>query len=394
MSNLTDFFGAGAAPIPTAQFVIGESKTFTSPLTGRIKVIITGGGGQGAFVANSNQYPNQNYGDGTGGGAGGYSEKIFNVIAGDTFTVTIGAGGATTLAMDSISSTRVGNNGGNTTFVTASAAESVNMTANGGGGGQIQSGANTSAYTVAGGVGGTASGGDFNYTGGAGGSITRIASNNANAMTTGGGAVALYGSAYRGGNIDISLDLSGYYLIGATGGAGVGGNGGDIDFNVLEHRAAISSGGSATKSADSYIGSRSISTTLPSTSGGPTNNPTISIIDAQGSGSGGKYAYNASLSQTNSGGFGAGSGAGAGYNVNRTAHLYCRVYGGGGFGGGGACNYINDTTSSATGGHYAGAGGTGGGGSGAFNSKFHNLSGLTDRRWSPGGDGLCIIMFV
>ena len=30
-------------PIPTAQFVIGESKTFTAPMTGTIKVIITGG---------------------------------------------------------------------------------------------------------------------------------------------------------------------------------------------------------------------------------------------------------------------------------------------------------------------------------------------------------------
>ena len=41
-------------PIPTTQFVIGASKTFTAPLTGRIKVVITGGGGQGAFLANKN----------------------------------------------------------------------------------------------------------------------------------------------------------------------------------------------------------------------------------------------------------------------------------------------------------------------------------------------------
>ena len=396
MSNFTDFISGGgdAAPIPTAQFVIGESKTFTAPLTGRIKVIITGGGGQGAFVANASGTPTSNVGDGTGGGAGGYSEKIFNVTAGETFTVTIGSGGATTLAMNDINSTRVGNNGGNTTFVTASAAVSVNMTANGGGGGQIQSGANTGAYTVAGGAGGTASGGDFNYTGGAGGSITRVAGNGANAMTTGGGAVALYGTGYRGGNIDISVAHNSNYFIGATGGAGVGGNGGDIDFNVVDHRAAVSSAGSATKSGGFSIGATNVSIDLPHTSGGPTSDPTISIIDAQGLGSGGDYEHNSSLSQTVDGEFGGGSGGGSGFNQSGTSNRYYRVDPAGGFGGGGAVNYISGASSSSGNGHYAGAGGTGGGGSGAFNGMFHTMTSAGNRRWSPGGDGLCIIMFV
>ena len=83
------------------------------------------GGGQERLVANSNSTGKANYGSGTGGGGGGYSEKTFAVTAGETFTITIGAGGATTLAMNDINSTRVGNNGGNTTFVTASAAVSV-----------------------------------------------------------------------------------------------------------------------------------------------------------------------------------------------------------------------------------------------------------------------------
>ena len=54
--------GKPAAPIPTTQFVIGQSKTFTAPLTGRIKVIITGGGGQGAFLYNSSSSINSNTG--------------------------------------------------------------------------------------------------------------------------------------------------------------------------------------------------------------------------------------------------------------------------------------------------------------------------------------------
>ena len=395
MSNFTDFISGGgdAAPIPTAQFVIGESKTFTAPLTGRIKVILTGGGGQGAFLANASSTPTSNYGDGTGGGAGGYSEKIFNVTAGETFTVTIGAGGATTLAMNDINSSRVGNNGGNSSFVTASAAESVNMVANGGGGGQYGA-ADVNAITTAGGAGGTASGGDFNYTGGAGGSITRVAGNGANAMTTGGGAVALYGTTYRGGNIDISVAHGGNYFIGATGGAGVGGNGGDINFNVTDHRAAVSSGGSATKSGASSIGATNVSVDLASTSGGPTSSPTISIIDAQGHGSGGDYDHNDSLNQGSSGGFGGGSGGGSGYNQSGSSSRFYRVFGGGGFGGGGACNYISGTSSSNGNGHYAGAGGVGGGGSGAFNGMFHTMTSAPQRRWSPGGDGMCIIMFV
>ena len=86
MSNFTDFISGGgdAAPIPIAQFVIGESKTFTAPITGRMKVIITGGGGQGAFLANKNS--NTNHAtmlrSGTGGGAGGYSEKTLQCNSG------------------------------------------------------------------------------------------------------------------------------------------------------------------------------------------------------------------------------------------------------------------------------------------------------------------------
>ena len=39
--------GGESSPLPYTQFVIGQSKTWTAPLTGRIKVILTGGGGQG-----------------------------------------------------------------------------------------------------------------------------------------------------------------------------------------------------------------------------------------------------------------------------------------------------------------------------------------------------------
>ena len=380
-------------PIPTTQFVIGESKTFTVPITGRMKVILTGGGGQGAFLANGNSTPTSNVGDATGGGAGGYSEKTFAVTAGETFTVTIGAGGATTLAMNDINSSRVGNNGGNSSFVTASAAETVNMVANGGGGGQY-SAATSSAVTTAGGAGGTASGGDLNHTGGAGGSITRVANNNTNAMTTGGGAVALYGASYHGGNIAISVANSSNYMIGATGGAGVGGDGGAIDFNVVDHRRAVSSAGSATKTGASFIGLTNAAVDATKTAGGPTNDPTISIVDAQGSGTGAYYSHNEVVNSNEPGDYGGGSGGGGSFNQSSGSGKYFRIYEAGGFAGGGGLNVVSSASTSSANGIYAGEGGNGGGGSGAFSGLFHTLTTAGDRRWSPGGDGVCIIMFV
>ena len=400
MSNFTDFISGGgdAASIPTTQFVIGQSKTFTAPLTGRIKVIITGGGGQGAFVANNTDIIKGNYGSGTGGGAGGYSEKTFNVTAGETFTVTIGSGGATTLAMNDINSTRVGNNGGNTTFVTASAAESVNMVANGGGGGQMQSGGSGSAHTVAGGTGGTASGGDFNYTGGAGGSVTRVAGNGSSCVVTGGGAVAIYGTAYRGGNISVTDALGDVAYAGATGGAGVGGNGGDLTITTSGVTTGtikpifLSDSGSATRDGASYQAASNANYFGTSTKGAPTSSPTINQLDAQGDGASAVFIQAGAALSAYGGGYGGGSG-GAVHTPDGA--YYHNHYPGNGFAGGGASTYIVGAGDSAGSSYVrAGGGGVGGGGSGAWNGRFSQMTNATRREWSPGGDGMCIIMFV
>jgi len=392
MSNFTDFISGGgdAAPIPTTQFVIGQSKTFTSPLTGRIKVIITGGGGQGAYLYNSDDTVRDNIGDGTGGGGGGYSEKTFNVTAGETFTVTIGSGGAYTGSMNDLNSSRVGSDGGNSSFVTASAAESVNMVANGGGGGQY-SASTSSAVTTAGGTGGAASGGDFNYTGGAGGSISRVAGCQYNAVVTGGGNVALYGTAYRGGNVTMTSAVGTTSKIIATGAAGVGGNGGDVlGVTSAGSRVYRSRGGSSSRDGVSdYVGTSDTGNT-DGTAGGPTGS-TISVIDAQGTGGYARAAYNASL-YSGSGGFGGGGGSAAGRNTSGNRPFESGV--GGGFGGSGSLIWVNTTNYS--GGAYLGtrAGGDGGGGSGAFSGLIHSMTSATSRNWGAGGDGMCIIMFV
>ena len=381
-------------PIPTAQFVIGESKTFTAPVTGTIKVIVTGGGGQGGFLANKNATPNSNFGDATGGGGGGYSEKTFAVTAGETFTVTIGAGGSSALAVNDINSNRVGNAGANSSFVTASAAVSVNMAANGGGAGQY-SDATSSAVTTAGGTGGTASGGDFNYTGGAGGSITRVANNSKSAMTTGGGGVALYGTTYRGGNITLGTANESSYMVGSTGGAGVGGNGGDIAFSGTGSNARMSAGGSATRTGLSGESGSSFNTTTFTSdpSGGPFTSPTINIIDAQGGGNGGSFNYNASPAIGTSS-YGAGGGGATGYNQGNSQYYYS--YGGtaGGFGGGGGMTFISGVDYLSTGQVRAGPGGVGGGGSGAYSGPFSTMTSASQRSWASGGDGLCIIMYI
>ena len=382
-------------PIPLTQVVIAESKTFTSPITGRVKVIITGGGGQGAFLANKNAAVESQDGDATGGGAGGYSEKTFAVSVGETFTVTVGAGGATTLAANDINSSRVGNNGGNTTFVTASAAETVNMAANGGGGGQF-SASTSSAVTTAGGAGGTASGGDFNFTGGAGGSITRVAGCPNNSAVTGGGATSITGTAYHGGDVTMTCAVGSQDKIIATGGAGVGGSGGDVlGLTSSDAFAYISSGGSAAQSGNTNSGAITTATNIQAAgaAGAPINTATISGLDAQGE-SGIAYYYYTNQTFGSNGGIGAGGSGAAMQNSTNSTTWYAYGGNGGGFAGGGACMIVSGTDSTAASGHRAGAGGTGGGGSGAYSGPFSTMTSAGGRAWAAGGAGVCIIMFV
>lgn len=380
--------GGESSPLPYTQFVIGQSKTWTAPLTGRIKVILTGGGGQGAFLANSNGSAAFNYGDATGGGAGGYSEKTFNVTAGETFVVTIGAGGSSAIAVNSINTSRAGNNAGNSSFVTASAAVSVNMVANGGGGGQY-SASTTSPVTTAGGLGGTASGGDLNYTGGAGGTISRVVGNLYNCATTGGGAVALYGTSFHGGDITMTVDFSTANKYMASGGAGVGGHGADILVDDTNNFAYMSQGGSATKDGST---TESPNPTVGKTNnGGPWTNATISIIDAQGNGGNAVHVQNLSI-YSGSGSYGGGGGGATGYTTGSNQYYYAGSAGG--FGGGGSIVNATTSLSETSNPIRAGVGGNGGGGSGAFSGPFSAATVASDRSWAPGGDGVCIIMFI
>ena len=389
MSNLSDFFGATvvAAPLPYQQFAIGESKTWTVGVSGKVKVILTGGGGQGAFVYNSGITNSGSFGDAPGGGAGGYSEKVLNVVAGETYTVTIGAGGRDPVVYTSMNADRNGFDGGNSSFVTATAATSVNMLANGGGGGLFLAQPQNAGQTAPGGTGGTASGGDINITGGRGGNIIRASTSYYSCMATGGGAVGLYGIGYNGGDITIRSNQTNYLLRYATGGAGIGGNGGDLDETGRSNGIGCNgtAGGSAASAGASIVGTaiNTSTTTAKATEvspGSPTGSSSIlNMIDLHGSGGNGAY-YNYTAS------------AGGGQLVAEVEVLHklilqiiimaCTAMLGhaGAFGGGGALNSPHGYGNSVNGAKN-GAGGGGGGGSGGLNSRSGSSEHIRYMEW-------------
>ena len=182
MSNFSDFIGGGgSASYPT--IFLSKSQTWVPPQDGNIMIHVIGAGGSGAARFGNNQM--------TSGAAGGYCRKnSLAVTTSGSFTVVIGAGGASVGGGTS----NAGIAGGNTTF--AGTGLGSTLTANGGGGGNL-------GYTNA--SGGTASGGDVNNTGGVG------------SYQRGGGAVGLTGTGnagdtpssvqYRGGECDIVGDF-------------------------------------------------------------------------------------------------------------------------------------------------------------------------------------------
>lgn len=172
MSNLSQFLGSAGKGNPLYnEFLFVSSKTWVTPVKGKYLVTAIGGGGSGAYSASV---------FGGSGGAGGLAQSLWDLPAGFSLVLSIGAGGAPTTTMNSN-----GNSGGTTTV---SGSGLTTLTANGGSAG-IQ--------TSAGSAGGTASGGNImNVTGGTG--------------VKGGGAVGVYGVGYSGNSTDLA-------------GAGVGG---------------------------------------------------------------------------------------------------------------------------------------------------------------------------
>ncbi|MEK8180954.1 LamG-like jellyroll fold domain-containing protein [Flavobacterium buctense] len=195
-----------------SQIIYTNSGTFTAPAgVSTIQVEAYGGGGGGGFGGTSNR-------DGAGGGGGGgYSRNIsVPVIAGTTYTITIGASG--TGAISSASPNGV--SGGNTTAVFGA----TTITANGGIGGFGYSnggagGIGGTGSTFNGGSGGAGLNGIGSGGGGGGGGTT----NNGGIGSVPNGGAAGGGNAGAGGNGTTAASGAGSSSLTNYGGGGGGG---------------------------------------------------------------------------------------------------------------------------------------------------------------------------
>ena len=118
MSNLTDFIGGSGGVLfkDTMYELIDESVSWLCPDSGLYEIIVSGGGGSGAT--------NEDY-DGKnvyilGGASGNLSSDTFKLTGGQSYSVTIGAGGS---GVNRVSSATNGNKGGTTSFDSLISAE-------------------------------------------------------------------------------------------------------------------------------------------------------------------------------------------------------------------------------------------------------------------------------
>jgi len=208
-------------------------QTFTSsgtytPTAGMLYCIIEavggGGGGGGAAATGANNAV------GGGGGAGGYARlKASAATIGASQTVTINTGGAGGTA-----GANNGSNGGSVTF-------GALITCNGGTGGTGGAAGNPSY--VAGGAGGTATGGDVNIAGGRGSYGFGVGTSNVNSLGGLGGNSMLGFASTAGGSATSGTGVSaGNYGAGGSGGyssvssaAAAGGNGSNGIVIVTEY---------------------------------------------------------------------------------------------------------------------------------------------------------------
>lgn len=187
-------------------YTFNASGTFTATSTGAVRALVIAGGGAGG----------QTYG---GGGAGGYQEKGATVTP-QTYTVTVGAGGAGQ-AFTGSDQSLVSNNGNNSVF-------SAITSTGGGGGGAYSNSTATSART-----GGSGGGGSLvlggNVSGAAGTTGQGFAGGNAAATGNAGGgggggasAVGDAGATTGGGNggAGVSSNITGTSVTRAGGGGG------------------------------------------------------------------------------------------------------------------------------------------------------------------------------
>jgi hypothetical protein len=197
--------------------IIAESTDWNYSIIGKAAILVVAGGGSGGDSL------------GGGGGAGGVINKTSYSLKAQSYSITIGAGGAAVTNGN-------GNNGGNSVFdsLTAvgggfggsnAASQNENGNSGGSGGGGSYLGTGGSGTTAQGNSGGAGSASPINAAGGGGAGGTGGAAG-ANAGNGGVGvSISISGSAvYYGGGGGGGRYVSGG--INGTGGNGGGGNGG------------------------------------------------------------------------------------------------------------------------------------------------------------------------
>lgn len=187
-------------------FRLGSSN-WVSPITGKVRVTCLAGGGSGAATSN-----NVNGAKATGGGGGGCAIGEFDVVAGTSYPIVIGAGGAA-ITISAASITTNGNAGGTTSWNGV-------MSALGGAGGISNLG--DTAVTA---LGGSASGSFISKIDGGDSGSVLAHTGSVNQCAGGGGASGIF----------LSLGLT------------KAGNGGNITFAASQYSA--SGGGSPTSNA-------------------------------------------------------------------------------------------------------------------------------------------------
>jgi len=207
-------FTSGAVPSATLTNTYTSSGTFLAPFTGNVELLVVAGGGGGSYT---------NYAT-SGGGSGGGGLRYFAtsaVVAGTSYTVTVGAGGA---------QGSPGSNGGNSAFGAISATgggygggPSYNSGAGSGGSGGGGAGAGNSSWNSGGYGSGNAGG--FSpvegYDGGAG-----ALANVSTSPGGGGGATAVGGTRNGTAGAGYTSSITGTSTVYSAGGGGGSGSGG------------------------------------------------------------------------------------------------------------------------------------------------------------------------
>lgn len=217
---------------------VRSSRVVVAPVTGKLIVMMLAPGASGGVVNSAIAATTIRLA--TGGGAGEIVTDVIDVTVGDSFTLTMGAPGASVTGITDIVGTGQGKDAGNTVLTGPNGYECIVV---GGKGGRAAVG----VAALLGGLGGSdGTGGTervMRFAGGRGGNISDA---NTNArIATGGGAPNPFGLAAqigtRGG--DSSTTATAHQT--GTGGGGVGGAGGDMSGANTGFAAGAGSGDSA-----------------------------------------------------------------------------------------------------------------------------------------------------